>query len=267
MQNGIIIQIKGLGVPVQVPTSRNEEGYEVRWSSDPEVDSDAQTHLLIGHDELKRFIDLAVDRRFVIADLISLTQVSVQPGQNSLSRERAIEAGVNPDNWDTVRVALVISGNSSRGPVMDDIEWIGSRQEYAEGEHLREAFVHATRRGIKAPSIFTHSDHDCGHLLKAAEFINSFRRQLKPSLRAADVMTRAIVTNLCSMDLTNINADRAVFYLREIQRTFIAAEKQKLHELEVTGRVDVSSMRHAQDQIDSLNPPQPTPRSSAPKMH
>ena len=101
MRNGIIIQIKGLGVPVQAASNRNTDGYEVRWSSDPEVSTDSPTHVLIGQKELQLFVELAVDSRFVVADLMNLIHVQVPEGVNAVSRHQAIAAGVNPDNWDT----------------------------------------------------------------------------------------------------------------------------------------------------------------------
>lgn len=262
MRNGIIIEIKGLGIPVQAHSTRNSQEMEVRWSSDPDIPVDAPAHVLIGHKELQRFVELAVDRRFAVADLMKLTPVELESGKNAISRTAAIAAGVNPDNWDLVRVALVISGNGTRGSVIDQIEWIGSREEHNEGGHLREAFAHAQRRGIKAPAIFTHGDRDCGHLLQAAEFINGFRRQLKPSLHAADVLTRALETNLCSLDLTRINPDRAAHYLREIQAAFIQSRNQRLMELDDTGRLDDSAA------LQFVEPEPATKATShGPKLH
>lgn len=265
MRNGIIIQIKGLGVPVQAPSQRNQEGYEIRWSSDPEVPENAPTHVLIGSTELQRFLELAVDRRFVVADLIQLTQVLVPDDRNSLTRIEAVAAGIHPDNWNTVRVALVISGNAARGPVMDEIEWIGTRDEYFEGTHLREAFDHAQRRGIKSPSIFPHTES--GHILRAAEFLGEFRRQMKPSLRAAETMTHVLEENLCGLDLTNINPDRAAHYLREIQRAFIAHRDQQFMELEDTGRIEGQMKHKAKAELDELNEISTQRISKGPRLH
>lgn len=263
MRNGIIIEIKGLGIPVQVHSLRNSQETEVRWSSDPDVPVDAPAHVLIGHKELQRFIELAVDRRFVVADLMKLTPVELESGKNTVSRNAAIAAGVSPDNWDLVRVALVISGNGARGSVADQIEWVGSREEHNEGGHLREAYAHAQRRGIKAPAIFTHADHDCGQILQAAEFFHEFRRQLKPSLHATDVLTRALETNLCSLDLARINPDRAAHYLREIQTAFIQSRNQRLMELEDSGRLDDAGGLHY---VEPESPAKPHSSSSL-KFH
>lgn len=225
MPNGLIVQVKGLGVPVQMLSERNHSGYEVRWSSDPEVPASADVHVLIGHDELQRFMGLAVDSRFMAADLITLTPVVVEDGCTSVSRQKAVQAGVNPESLNMLRVALVVSGNASLGSVMDEIEWIGSREEYAQGDHLREGRMHAMHRGIKAPSIFPHTES--GPVLRAAEFISDFRRQMKPSLHATETLTRILETNLCELDLHSINPDRAVHYLREIQRAFIQHREQQ----------------------------------------
>lgn len=269
MRQGLIVQIKGLGVPVQSPSTRNQEGFEVRWSSDPEVPGDAPAHVLIGQDELQRFLELAVDRRFVVADLLTLTPVTVPEDSNALSRLESIEMGIHPDNWNTVRVALVISGNASRGPVMDEIEWVGTREEYTEGTHMREAFEHAIRRGIRSPSIFPHTES--GHILRAAEFLTDFRRQMKPSLRASEMMTNVLEANLVGLDLTHINADRAKHYLQEIQRALVQVRRQRIHELDDTGRLEAEMKRRAQDDRSALDqsaaPAAQPSRSSSPKLH
>lgn len=250
MRNGTILQVKGMGIPVQAPNGRNMEGYEVRWSSDPEVPLNAPAHVLIGHDEVKRFLELAVDRRFVDANLLTLTPVQVPVDVNCMSREQTLAAGINPDNWNVVRVALIISGNSTRGPVMDELEWVGTRDEYAEGNHMREAFMHAQHRGIKSPAIFPHTDS--GHVLRAAEFITEFRAQYRPSLRASERMAKVLEANLAELDLSNIHPDRAKHYLLELQRATQNLREQQINNLEDIGMDDAMQMRRAQDDRDAL---------------
>lgn len=250
MRNGTILQIKGMGIPVQSASQQNLEGYEVRWSSDPQVHWDAPAHVLIGHDEVKRFLELAVDRRFVDANLLTMIPVQVADDVNSMSRAETIAAGVNPDNWNVVRVALIISGNSSLGPVMDELEWVGSRDEYAQGNHMREAFLHAQHRGIKSPAIFPHTDS--GHLLRAAEFMSEFRSQFRPSLRASERMAKVLEANLVGLNLADIHPDRAKHYLLEIQRATQNLQEQRLYNLEEMGMADAMLKRRAQDELDSL---------------
>lgn len=264
MRNGTILQIKGMGIPVQAPSGRNMEGYEVRWSSDPEVPHDAPAHVLIGHDEVKRFLELAVDRRFVEANLITLTPVQVPEEVNAMSRSQTLKAGINPDNWNVVRVALIISGNSARGPVMDELEWVGTRDEYSQGNHMREAFLHAQHRGIKSPAIFPHTDS--GHLLRAAEFMSEFRAQYRPSLRASERMAQVLEANLVNIDLQNIHPDRAKHYLLEIQRATQNLRDQRLHNLEDLGMADAMLKRRAQDDLDAL-PDTHAKRSTGPTLN
>jgi hypothetical protein len=250
MRNGTILQIKGLGVPVQAPSGRNMDGYEVRWSSDPEVPNDAPAHVLIGHDEVKRFLELAVDRRFIEANLITLTPVQVEDETNSMDRSKTLLAGINPDNWNVVRVALIISGTSTRGPVMDQLEWVGTRPEYAQGNHMREAFLHAQHRGIKSPAIFPHTDS--GHLQRAADFISEFRAQYRPSLRASERMAQVLEANLVNLDVANIHPDRAKHYLLEIQRATQNVREQRMNNMEDMGMADALLKRRAQDDLDAL---------------
>jgi len=264
MLNGTILQIKGMGIPVQSSSDRNMEGYEVRWSSDPQVHPDSPAHVLIGHDEVKRFLELAVDRRFIEANLLTVTPVQVADNTNSMSRTEALAAGINPDNWNVVRVALIISGSSTLGPVMDELEWVGTRDEYAQGNHMREAFLHAQYRGIKSPAIFPHTDS--GHLLRAAAFMTEFRSQFRPSLRASERMAQALESSLVNIDLTDIHPDRAKHYLLEIQRATQNLREQRLHNLEDTGMADAMLQRQAQDDLDSL-PKASAKRPSGPTLN
>jgi len=230
MKNQTIIQVTGLGVPVQAPTNRNHEGFEVRWSSDPDISPNARVHVLGSEKELRRFIQLAVDQRFVTSDLLKIIPVVVPDGGNSLSRDEAIRAGVSPESWDLVRVALVISGNSSRGPIMDEIEWAGTREEHTEGAHMREAFEHAQRRQIRHPSIFSHNQS--GHLQQAASFMAEFQRQMRPSLRAVEEMNKALERALLQLDTHNLNGDRAVHYLRQLQQAVI--DRQTVQQMNIS---------------------------------
>lgn len=257
MRDGLILQIKGMGIPVQAPTERNQDGYEIRWSSDPEVPDDAPAHVLIGADEVKRFLELGVDRRFIDAKLINLTPVQVEDGCNSMTRAESLVAGINPDNWNTVRIAMVISGKSNRGPVMDEYEWVGTRDEYNQGTHMRETFLHAQHRGITSPAIFPSTNS--GHLMRASQFMATFREQYRPSLRATETMARVLEANLVNLDVQALNPDRAKHYLGEIQRAVQNLRDQRLVNLEELGLRDAMSQRSSQDDLDSMPSPRRKP--------
>lgn len=243
MRKGTILQVKGIGIPVQAPSKRNLDGYEIRWSSDPEVPADAPAHVLIGHDEVKRFLELAVDRRFVDSELLTLTPVDIPSDSNSMNRQESLKAGISADHWNVLRVALVISGNSALGPVMDELEWLGTREEYAQGNHMREALIHAQHRGIKSPAIIPHTDS--GHLQRAAKFMMDFRSQYRPSLRASEHMARILEKTLAETDLAGIHPDRAKHYLSEIQRAVINFRDQRRQNLEDIGYEDAAVERYA----------------------
>lgn len=271
MRNGIVLQVQGLGVPVQVPSTRVEAGFEVRWSSDPESSPDAPAHVLHGHHEVQRFLALAVDPRFLQGDMIKIIPVEVDDDQSTLSKAACVTLGVSPDNWSNVRVALVVTGNTSRGPVMDTLEWLGSRDEYAAGAPMREALQHAHARGMRSPSFFTQQEG--GHILRAAEFMQNFRRQMKPSLRLAELMQEKIVQSIIQSDFSDIHPERATHYLRQAQEAMRNCQEQRLNELEDLGLEDALLLKTAQDARDSLAADQyeqsaPSPRrSGGPMLH
>ncbi|KKN80610.1 hypothetical protein LCGC14_0328290 [marine sediment metagenome] len=260
MKNQVLIQVKGMGVPVQAPTARNADGFEIRWSSDADISPDCPVHVLSDKKQLERFVQLAVDDRFRSADLIQIIPVVVPDGSDSLTREQAINLGADPENWNMIRVAMVISGNSSRGPIMDEIEWAGTREEHAEGAHMQEAYEHAHRRKINHPSIFSHNQG--GHLQKAASFMNEFQRQMKPSLRAAEEMTKGHERALLSMDLDNLNPDRALFYLKQMQTSLIdriSVQQLNVHD-SMKPVVNQSSDTPVEAPAESHVKPSPGPR-------
>lgn len=273
MRNGTIIQIKGLGIPVQSASDRNTEGYEIRWSSDPEISESARAHVLIGSDELRRFIELAVDKRFLSVDYMQITPVQIQDDQRSLSREQSIQAGVNPNNWDTVRVGIVVAGNGPRGPVMDTIEWIGSREEYNEGSHLHEGYEHAKTRDLSPRSVQIYTHPDSGQIAQAADFFQQFRRQLRPSLRASETLAAVLEAKVCEMDVSNIHPDKAAFYLQEIQKAFIQRRNYREHELSEVGMTsgagtsEGAQRPQADVEEEPGTAPEPSPRSTGPRFH
>jgi hypothetical protein len=254
MRNGIILQVQGLGVPVQMDSDRVEAGFVVGWSSDVDCPTDAPAHVLIGSKEVDRFLRMAVDPRFQQAGLIQVIAVEVGDEQTAISRQDCIHKyQISPDNWNSVRTALVIAGNSPKGPVMDTMEWIGTRQEYAEGAHMREAFQHASTRGMKAVTLYTQQEG--GHILNAADFIHGFRRQMKPSLRYAELLRQQIESAVIDMDCNQIHGERAVHVLRQIQNAFRHEQEQQLCELQDLGMDTAKFQRTAQEVVEELDSP------------
>lgn len=270
MRNGVVLQVQGLGVPVQLASNRVEAGYVIGWSTDAECPSDAPAHVLIGSKEIERFLRMAVDPRFLSGDLIKLVPVEVDDDQYAISRVDCISRyQINPDNWAMVRTALVIAGNTAKGPVMDMHEWIGTRDEYAQGAHMREAFQHGMNRGIKSPSVYTPDEG--GHIQNAAEFLTGFRRQMKPSLRYAELLRKQIETAVQDIDLDTMHGERALNILRQIQDAFRLQQQQQLIELEELGVDTAQLQRKAHDALnqEELKEPaaQSAPRKSGPSMH
>lgn len=233
----MIFQVDGLGVPVQMASSRNADGYEVRWSSDPDIALTSPVHALIGDKALQRFLSLSIDARFRDANLIRLVPVKLtaqhmaewqsNPSKTAvgISPADAVRQGVDPGAWDYVRVALVVSGNTQQGPRMDEIEWYGTREEHNEGMHLREAYEHCKAHRISAPTIFHHNHSD--EIYKAADFLTAFQRQLKPSLRAAHEMSEALEEYLLKLDVDKIHPDRALKYLEDLQKATARKVEQR----------------------------------------
>lgn len=266
MQHGIILEIQGFGVLAQAPSTLTQSGYAIRWSSDPDTPPDAPVHVLKGHDEVKRFLELGVDRRFVKSEFIRLIPAQLEEGSNRVSREEAVRLGVSEELLNTVRAALVISGNSAQGPVMDEIEWVGTRSEYAEGTHMREAFLHAQQRGIKSPAIFPHTDR--GHLLRASTFMENFITSYRPSLLAAELVRKVLDTNLAKLDVSSIHPERAKQYLGEIKRAVMDWQQQQEYNLPSV-KENFTEMKKAQDQLEAMPPAQsPTaPKSKGPTLN
>lgn len=272
---GLIVQIKGLGVPVQAPSNRNVDGFEVRWSSDPDLPPDLPTHVLNGEQEALRFLRLACDPATLSGESVKLVPILVEDGRNSVSMREAISAGADPESWNLVRVALAISGNANTGPVIDLTDWIGSRQEFQEGEHLRHAMKHGQARGMRNPSIFTHNDH-AGHIINAANHMTNVRRQFNPSLRTAELVAQSIQDAVLDMDVDGLSHERALFYLSQIKTAFESLRQQRLNEADSLGFTEASAARKAQDQLDELNhanqehydtDPAPVRKPSGPRLH
>lgn len=236
-KTAVIFQVEGLGVPVQMPSNRNADGYEVRWSSDPDVPLNAPVHALIGEKSLQRFLSLSIDKRFRDANLISLVPVKLSSQHLALwqsnptitavgiAPDEAIRSGVSPSAWEYVRVALVVSGTTPQGPRMDEIEWYGTREEHNEGMHLREAYEHCKAHRISAPTIFHHNHSE--EVFNASDFFSAFQRQLKPSLRAAHEMSEALEQYLLKLDVDKIAPERALKYLEDLQKATAKKVEQR----------------------------------------
>lgn len=223
MENSTIIEVANLGVPVQHPKRNDPTMFEWRWSSDPEVDVDAPVHVFKTANELKRFVHLAVQKQFIDAGCMKIIPITNPEQRSSITREEAIDAGADRKHWDWVRLAMAISGNSRRGPMMDTIEWAGTREEYQEGLYLQEAFAHVKNREWTNVNIFTPAESK--YVQNAADYLNEHQRQMRPQLRAAQEMVVRLEDVVSSLNLDNINEERAMGYLREIQKAYHARDQ------------------------------------------
>jgi len=263
---GVILQVSGLGVPVQAPSQRNQKGFEIRWSSDPEIPRDCPAHLLIGEKEYTRFISLSVDSSYMKDDLIKAYPIALEAGETSMSKAKCVEAGISEENWNIVRIGLVISGNTEKGPVMDTIDWIGTRESYDQADHLREAFQHGKQRGMNSPSVFTHTEG--GHVYQAAKFFDDIRKQMKPSLRTSDLIMTRMQEAVAQQDFTGIAPEKAVFYLINIKEAMERHQEQKRFELEDMGLITPPNAAHEDTAFHGDEPQQaPVSSTSGPSLH
>ncbi|EKY4114266.1 TPA: hypothetical protein ACGW3M_001157 [Pseudomonas aeruginosa] len=271
---GIIVQVKGLGVPVQAPTDKVDAGYMLRWSSDPDLPPDLPTHVLSSEREAMRFLQLAVDGHRISPESVRVLPIQVERGQTAVTAEEAIGVGADPENWNMVRVALSIAGNSSIGPVVDNYDWTGTRQEFQEGQHLRDAMKRGQSLGMRNPSFFTHNE-GAGHIINAANHIQNVRRQFNPSLRTAELIATSVQDAVLELDVPSLSHERALFYLTQIKSAFASLQVERLHEAQTLGRAEAEDARVAQDQIDHLSEheqnyeatPEPPRKPSGPRLH
>lgn len=222
MRQPIVLQVQGLGIPVVV--SGDSAKTDLRWSSDPDTNADAPAYLFHDSKEIQQFLTFAVDERFINQNMLMPIRVIAPEGASSLPREEAEAQGVDAQNWELVRVGLIISGNSNKGPVSDALEWVGDREEYAENKHLLEAYQHAKYRGITNPIIVPHNE--AHQTLEAAEFMTVFHHSIKPQLMNAHHVLNRLTSELSGLEVDSLNPDRAVSILRQIKNAFDDAHEQ-----------------------------------------
>lgn len=215
MKNGMIIEIKNLGVPVQHPTKDNSAGHVIRWSSDPEVAEDAPAHIVIGSVEFNRFVKLAVPEEFINNAAMTIHPVEVESGQTTMSRHDAVHAGASNESWDNVRTMLVIIGKVRAQPQAFTREWYGSRDDYFAKEHIIAGAEFAKTKGIDQPVIFT--DDDISKLLNSATSAQKHLLTMNPALRTTKLMNEVLQRGLAGIDTENIHPDRAMHILAEIK--------------------------------------------------
>lgn len=213
MLKPIILQIEGLGIPVLIDTPNEEP--ELRWSSDPDISADSPAYIFRDSAEIERFLNFAVNKRYINESCLSPIRVTAPVNAVTLSRAECEEQGIDPVNWDIVRVGLIISGNSSHGPVSDSLEWAGQRSDFLQDTHLQDAFKHAIVRKITAPQIVTHIESR--QTLDAAEFMTGFQHSIKPQLLNSSQVLERLWGDLAVTDLDSINPDRAIGMLRQIK--------------------------------------------------
>lgn len=222
MRQPIVLQVEGLGIPVVISDASAK--IELRWSSDPDIKADAPAYLFHDSKEIHQFLTFAVDKRFINENLLLPIRVTAPEGAIALSRVEAEAQGVDAQNWDLVRVGLIINGNSNKGPVSDALEWVGDREEYADSKHMLEAYQHASHRGITNPIIVTHNE--AHQTLAAAEFMTVFHHSIKPQLMNAHQVLDRLTSELLALDVDGINPDRAVSILKQVRSALGDAHEQ-----------------------------------------
>jgi hypothetical protein len=222
MRQPIVLQVEGLGIPVVI--SGDSPKTDLRWSSDPDTNADAPAYLFHDSKEIHQFLTFAVDKRFINENLLVPTRVTAPDGAISLPRAEAEKQGVDAQNWELVRVGLIISGNSNKGPVSDALEWVGDREEYADSKHMLEAYQHAKFRGITNPTIVPHNE--AHQTLAAAEFMTIFHQSIKPQLMNAHNVLDRLTSELSGLELETMNPDRALSILTQIKYAFDDAHEQ-----------------------------------------
>lgn len=225
MKNGMIIEVKNLGVPVQHPSKDNPSGSVLRWSSDPEVSPFARAHVIIGHAEFQRFTKLAIPEEFINKAAMTIHPILVEDGATSVSRDEAIDAGAHIESWLNVRTLLVIVGKNKAQPEAITKEWYGSRDDFFANQHILDGAKFATIKDISAPVIFT--DNDVSKILNASSDAHHHLLTMNPALRTAKLMTEVLERSLANLDLDNINPDRAMHILNEIKESVIAHQEMK----------------------------------------
>lgn len=260
-RKGVVVQVKGLGVPVQAHSTRVVSGFELRWSSDPDVGDNSPAHVLFDHKGLTNFLQFAVDPSFQEGDLISFTPVDLPEGINYLSKADCLAYGISAEHWQIVRCHLTITGSTGRGPVTDKLDWVGTRQEYFENAHITDAHEHAKSRDMTRVTVFTTQDG--GHLLRAAEGLKNHQRQMRPSLRAAELVMDQLQKRVMDSDLHNITSEHAIHFLRQLQHAFVAVDAERVAELADFGLEKVQMLPMA----ETAPEPAPAKSPSSPRLH
>jgi hypothetical protein len=87
---------------------------------------------------------------------------------------------------------------------------------------------------------------------------------MKPSLRASEEMVKALERAVVNLDIDNINGDRAVHYLRQIQQAVLdkaTVQQMNLHDTMTPGGDITPKSQTAAESVDQK------PVSSGPRFH
>lgn len=225
MKNGMLVEVKNLGVPVQHPSQDSNTGYVLRWSSDPQVSPQAPAHIIIGSAEFQRFVKLALPEEFLNKAAMVIHPVVISDGQTAISRNEAIKAGASSESWDNVRSILLIVGKSGGNAEAISKEWYGSRDDFFAKQHIIDASDFAKAQGITAPVFFT--SEDVHKMLNASNTAYHHLLTMNPALRTAKLMTEVLERSLSALDLNKMHPDRAMHVLNEIQQAAIAHQEMK----------------------------------------
>ena len=277
MRQPVILQVNGLGVPVIV--SGPSDIPDLRWSSDPDISADAPAYLFRESTDIRNFLTHGIDKRFISESSLETIRVEAPDSAICISRDDAIRFGADNSSWDMVRVGMIISGNSSSGPVSDALECVCHREEYEQGAHMMEAFQYARKHEISNPIIIPHNES--GRTLNAAEFMTNFHKTIKPQLLNAHQVLNRLSGELMALDLDAINPDRAHHILRQVQSAIAEQQLQdnllrqslgmEVKELPVPEqpqtRITASTEQVASNFSASVSPAEPDPQLfRAPRM-
>lgn len=225
MKNGMIIEIKNLGVPVEHTSRDNPSGSVIRWSSDPEVSSQAPAHVIIGNAEFQRFMKLAVPEDFINKAAMTIHPVLVTEGSTAISRQEAMDAGASSESWDNVRALMIIIGKNKAAHHAITKEWYGSRDNYFGKAHIIAAAQFAKDNNIDNPIIFT--DDDVSKVLNSSTEAHKHLLTMNPALRTAKLMNEVLERSIANLDLDTLHPDRAMHILGEIKQAALAHQEMK----------------------------------------
>ncbi len=261
MRDGIVLHVKGLGVLVQHP---KDEGFQLRWSCDPEVSNTAPAHVFIGEKQFKRFLEVGLPQKYLNADYVNVIPVKVGDTQDSVSKPECVSIGINVDNWNNVLAPYALLGKGNSGLHSHWGIWTGTREQFADADHKREAIMTAQKLGITSPLVFT--EDDTRMLLNLAKKSKEHRQEMHPNTRMAELLLEATAKALSHLNIDDLHPERAKVYLKDVQAAMVSWSEQREIEaamaLVIDKHVQVAAMPTPQDTQESAKA-----KPRGPSMH